>query len=223
MKSPIYFDSQVQEHEIKKSDLLDLTSQEAQMRDALKTYNQFIADKQSIDILSSYSIQEDNNNDIEEHVINAIKKWNDQGIKVSNKLEKEMLKLKSELLNTVSQSNRDTEIANMNISGLQDIIDKLNSERDEIKNSVTEFNTAKAIDNNMKYEYRSHHLQYFLFFIITIIVFALLFRIQTTQSSGSMEFVILVIAVLFLVYHFSGWIISILNYLWSWLKAIFYF
>ena len=222
MISPTNFDNEVQAHEIKKTDLLDLTSQEAQMRDALKTYNQFIADKPSIDVLLANSADSDQHNDIEEDIINTIQKWYDKGTTVSNKLDREMSKLKDELLNTVSQSNRDSKLTNMNISDLQDIIDKLNNERDKIKNSVAELNTAKAIDTNMKYEYRSHHLQYFIFFIITIIVFTLLFRIQTTQTSGSMEFVILVIAVLFLVYHFSGWVISIANYLWSWLKVIFY-
>ena len=62
-----------------------------------------------------------------------------------------------------------------------------------------------------------------VFFVVTIIVVAILFRIQTSQESGAMEMVVLVASVIFMIYHFSGWIKAAATGFWYWLNGLFHF
>jgi NADH:ubiquinone oxidoreductase subunit 3 (subunit A) len=126
-------------------------------------------------------------------------------------------------METVRQSDRDKELASMNVNGLQKLINELNTERDQLYESVKELDTAQGVDSNLKVEYRSQHIQYMVFFVVTIIVVAILFRIQTSQESGAMELVVLVASVLFMIYHFSGWIKAAAAGFWHWLNGLFNF
>jgi cytochrome bd-type quinol oxidase subunit 1 len=149
--------------------------------------------------------------------------WRARGAAASQELENHAKALQAKLIKTVHQSDRDKELANMNVNGLQKLINKLNTERDQLSESVKELNTAEGVDSNLKVEYRSHHMQYMVFFVVTIIVVAILFRIQTSQESGPMELIVLIAAVLFMIYHFSGWINTAAVGLWHWLNGLFNF
>lgn len=206
-----HLETEVELAGIKFWDLLNLTSQEAHMRDALKTYKQFIADTPS----PGESEQQDK--------MERILAWRAKGAAASQELETQAKELQAELIKTVQQSNRDKEVAGINVNDLQRLIDQLNAERDQLSESIKELETAKSVDNNLKLEYRSQYSQYIIFFILMVIVVAILFRVQISQESGTKELVILVAAVLFMIYHFFGWIKAIAIGIWRWLNALIHF
>jgi len=224
MNEPTHLESEVETRGIKKADLLDLTTGESQMRDAIKKYRQFMADKPSVtDIAAQVQGSGASGQDIQRGVMAGITKWNARGAAVGQELEDKAKMLQAKLMETVRQSNRDKELASMNVHGLQKLIQKLNVERDQLMESVGELNTAQGIDDSLKVEYRSQHVQYIVFFIVMLIVVGLLFRIQTSQESGSVELLVLIASILFIVYHFSNWIMATADDFWDWLNGLFNF
>ena len=274
MDPSTHLDTEVEVAGIKSGDLLDLTSHEAHMRDALKSYKQFIADIPSMSEPAPASCKclpcgtpvtgpnaypsgvcspsttgcssnaatqgtcysstaatcdcatgkpVEDVNQAQEDKMKRIMAWRARGAAASQELENHAKALQAKLIKTVHQSDRDKELANINVNGLQKLINKLNTERDQLSESVKELNTAEGVDSNLKVEYRSHHMQYMVFFVVTIIVVAILFRIQASQESGPMELIVLIAAVLFMIYHFSGWINTAAAGLWHWLNGLFNF
>jgi hypothetical protein len=185
------------------------------MRDALKSYKQFIANAPAINDSNVNKAQEDN--------MKRILAWRAQGAIASQALETHAKALQTKLMETVHQSDRDKELASINVDGLQKLINELNVERDQLSESVKELDTAQGVDSNLKMEYRSQHVQYIVYFIITIIIVVILFRIQTSQKSGAMELMILIASIIFMFYHFSDWIKAIATGLRHWLNGLFNF
>lgn len=326
MNAPTHLETEVETRGIKKADLLDLTTQEAQMRDALKAYNQFMADIPSLDssqytaacnclscgtavsgpnaftsgycdptsaanpcspsyvpgpsaaeksfrMWGTYTCQQmqdlwgvcnngaDPNHQVimancpstcgvapaacysstdvrcdcgtqqaaipenqqQQEIVQRITEWKARGAAVSQDLESHAKLLQTKLMETVRQSDQDKEIANTNVTGLQSLINNLNVERDKIAAKRDELNTAQGVDSNLKIEYKSQHLQYIVLFLVLLVVVGILLRIQTSQESGAMELVVLVASVLFMIYHFSNWIITAADDLWVWLNGLFNF
>lgn len=215
MEPPSHLDTEIEVAEIKSSNLLDLRSHEAYMRDALKSYKQFIANAPAINDSNVNKAQEDN--------MKRILAWRAQGAIASQALETHAKALQTKLMETVHQSDRDKELASINVDGLQKLINELNVERDQLSESVKELDTAQGVDSNLKMEYRSQHVQYIVYFIITIIIVVILFRIQTSQKSGAMELMILIASIIFMFYHFSDWIKAIATGLRHWLNGLFNF
>lgn len=215
MEPPSHLDTEIEVAEIKSSNLLDLRSHEAYMRDALKSYKQFIANAPAINDSNVNKAQEDN--------MKRILAWRAQGAIASQALETHAKALQTKLMETVHQSDRDKELASINVDGLQKLINELNVERDQLSESVKELDTAQGVDSNLKMEYRSQHVQYIVYFIITIIIVVILFRIQTSQKSGAMELMILIASIIFMFYHFSDWIKAIATGLRHWLTGLFNF
>lgn len=215
MEPPSHLDTEIEVAEIKSSNLIDLRSHEAYMRDALKSYKQFIANAPAINDSNVNKAQEDN--------MKRILAWRAQGAIASQALETHAKALQTKLMETVHQSDRDKELASINVDGLQKLINELNVERDQLSESVKELDTAQGVDSNLKMEYRSQHVQYIVYFIITIIIVVILFRIQTSQKSGAMELMILIASIIFMFYHFSDWIKAIATGLRHWLNGLFNF
>lgn len=269
-----HLDTEIEVAGIKGKDLLDLTSQEAHMRNALKSYKQIMANAPSINApmatdckcLPCETPNTDQNtytsgvcspsttgcssnaatqgtcysstaatcdcargktvadaNQGQHDMMKRIQEWRSQSATASQELQTHAKALKTKLMETVYQSDHDKELASMNVNGLQKLINELNNERDQLFESVKELDTAQGVDSNLKIKYRSQHIQYIVFFIVTIIVVAILFRIQTSQESGAMELVVLIASVLFMIYHFYGWIKRGATGLWHWLNGLFNF
>jgi len=274
MDLPTHLDTEVEVAGIKGRDLLDLTSHEAHMRNALKSYKQIMASVPSIDgptatdckclpcgtpatgpnaypsgVCSPSTTGCSSNaatqgtcysstaatcdcatgkavtdvNQEQEDKMKRILEWRARGATASQELETHAKALQTKLMETVRQSDRDKELASMNVNGLQKLINELNTERDQLYESVKELDTAQGVESNLKVEYRSQHIQYMVFFVVAIIVVAILFRIQTSQESGAMELVVLIASVLFMIYHFSGWIKAAAAGFWHWLNGLFNF
>lgn len=274
MDLPTHLDTEVEVAGIKNRDLLDLTSHESHMRNALKSYKQIMANMPSIDgpmttdckCLPCGTPNTDQNtytsgvcspsttgcssnsatqgtcysstaatcdcttgkmvadaNQGQNNNMKRIQEWRAQSATASQELQTHAKALQTKLMETVHQSDHDKELASMNVNGLQKLINELNTERDQLFESVKELDTAQGVDSNLKIVYRSQHIQYMVFFIVTIIVVAILFRIQTSQESGAMELVVLIASVLFMIYHFSGLIKTTFTGFWHWLNGLFNF
>ena len=162
-------------------------------------------------------------NQDQEDKMKRIQEWRARGATASQEVELHAKALQTKLMETVRQSDRDKELASMNVNGLQKLINKLNAERDQLSEGVKELNTAQGVDSDLKMEYRSHHMKYIVFFVLTIIIIAILLRIQTSNESGIMELIVLIAAVLFMIYHLSGWIKMVVTGLWHRLNGLFNF
>lgn len=269
-----HLDTEVEVAGIKGKDLLDLTSHEAHMRNALKSYKQIMASVPTVagptatdckclpcgtqatgpnayqsgvcspsttgcssnaatqgtcysstaatcDCATGNAISDVNQD--QEDKMKRIQEWRARGATASHEVELHAKALQTKLMETVRQSDRDKKLATMNVNGLQKLINKLNAERDQLSEGVKELNTAQGVDSDLKMEYRSHHMKYIVFFVLTIIIIAILLRIQTSNESGLMELIVLIAAVLFMIYHLSGWIKMVVTGLWHRLNGLFNF
>jgi hypothetical protein len=153
----------------------------------------------------------------------ALFEWNARGVTAGQALEEQAKSLQTKLMKSVGEGDRDKEIADMNIDGLQKLINKLNDERDQIAASVDELNTARGVDSHVKVEYKAQYMRYITLLCIILVLFGVLSRIQASQESGAMEMVVLVAAVAFMVYYFSGWAITATQDTWYWLNRVFRF
>ena len=225
MNYSMNLDTKVEKTGFNNTDLLDLTSREAHMRDALKSYQQFIADKPSIAQLTAdaRSSGVSDPNIVQKDIEMALFEWNARGVTAGQALEEQAKSLQTKLMKSVGEGDRDKEIADMNIDGLQKLINKLNDERDQIAASVDELNTARGVDSHVKVEYKAQYMHYITLLCIILVLFGVLSRIQASQESGAMEMVVLVAAVAFMVYYFSGWAITATQDTWDWLNRVFRF
>ena len=239
------------------SDLLDILTQEAEMKNAINSYEQIMADKPSVSCtpmpplggLTSSTWIETIRNNMQKNIpwyiglpeswwygktgedainiietscggsksLSTLSNWTSKGIIASQNLETKAKSLESTILKNLTKSDRDKDIANMNISGLDKMITNLNKQRDDIIKNVDELKTLNAVDTNLKMEYKSEYIQYTAFFTMMIIVTGLLIRIQRSEISGSAELVVLVLAILYLIYHVSSYLTSPVTSLFKWL------
>ena len=216
MENITHLDKEVELRAFNKPNLKDLWQIEQDMRTSLKEYNKSTAD--SKDLIIPYK-DDDTNDDM----VKQLKKWKTNHYKASEKLQSDATILAQKLQDTVVQSEHDKKLASMNISGLQNLVQQLNEERDLIVAGVSELNTAQGLDENLKIEYRSEYYHYIVFFIVMIIVVWLLTRIHMSQESSAAELVILIVSVLVLIYHFYNWIWTVADDFWDWLNGLFNF
>ena len=176
MDLPTHLDTELEVAGIKSGDLLDLTSHEAHMRNALKSYKQIMASVPSVDdqatdckclpcgapatgpnaypsgVCSPSTTGCSSNaatqgtcysstaatcdcatekpiegaNQTQDEYMKRILEWRARGATASQELEHHAKVLQTKLIKTVRQSDRDKELASMNVNGLQKLINKLN-------------------------------------------------------------------------------------------------
>ena len=215
MENITQLDQDVEKRAFNKTDLKELWELEQEINVSLKQYNKSLKNKPPT--VSKYTEK-----DAQKQMAD-LKAWQSHHKEASDKLHQDAQKLTSRLLKTVAQSDRDKELAHMNVNGLQNLVKQLNSERDLIMAGVEELNTVQGLDSNLKLEYRSQYYHYIVFFIVMIIIGWLLIRIQLSHESSAVELVILIAAVLVLVYHFYNWIWAVADDFWDWLNGLFNF